>query len=133
MCALVNNVLGILPMVFLAAVTDEIVIWRSIVAQTPKATWCWVAISGFCGCSLGYFALLAQKVLSATSFIMLQNLNKIVAVLLGVTVMGDSMPRLSAFGCGLSMLGSFYYCYLQLPEEMEVPSTDGGKERQQQE
>merc|ERR1719198_389766 len=119
-------------MLVLSVLTDEIGQWGSIVTQVPKTTWCWVLISGFCGCSLGYFALLAQKVLSATSFIMLQNLNKIVAVLLGVTVMGDSMPRLSAFGCGLSMLGSFYYCYLQLPVEMEVPNTDGGKERQQQ-
>jgi len=120
MCSLVNNVLGIVPMLVLAAATNEVGQWGSVVGQVSKSTWCWVLVSGCCGCSLGYFALLAQKILSVTSFLMLQNLNKIFVVLLGVFVMGDSMPGLSAIGCVLSMLGSICYCYFQLPAEIDM-------------
>merc|ERR1719271_2165857 len=136
MCAFVNNVFGILPMLVLAMASDEIQHWTSAVNEASRTSWCWVLISGCCGCSLGYFAVLTQKFLSATTFLMLQNLNKIVIILLGVFVMHDQMPQLSALGCGLSLLGSYYYCCLQLPVEMEMQRDltegDSGNKRQEQ-
>lgn len=133
-CALFNNIAGILPILALAATTGELWNWRSAIALAPPTTWCWVLLSGCCGCCLGYFSLLAQRLLSATSFLVLQNMSKVVIIVLAVALMGDRMTGYSAFGCCLSMAGSFGYCYLQLPVEIEAVCKDDAEckaERQQ--
>lgn len=117
LCMLVNNLIGILPMLVFALGTAEFGEWGKAVTETDSTTWFWVVMSGLCGTCIGYLGLRTQKLISATTFLMLQNFNKVALLFFGMCFFGDKFEKMSSIGCVVSMLGSVWYSVLRLPSE----------------
>jgi drug/metabolite transporter (DMT)-like permease len=117
MCMLLNNALGIVPMVILAMVTGEVTHWGHSLVSANLDTWFLVVMSGLCGASLGYVGLRTQQLMSGTTVLVMQNFNKLLIISLGMFLFHEHMTALSLLGCLVSLLGCFAYGYLRLPAE----------------
>jgi len=114
LCMLLNNTVGILPILLVACVMGEFHQWPGAVMEASWAAWAKVLLSGMLGCSLGYLALQVQQLVTATTFLVLQNFSKVLVVCLGVLIFGDPISGISAVGCALSIMGSAWYSYVQV-------------------
>lgn len=123
-CLLVNNTVGILIMIVLAISTGEVWQWGDALSAADGSAWFWVCLTGLNGCCLGYLGIRTQKLVSATSFLMLQNANKVLLILLSVVIFGDIVTGVPMAGCVLSMLGAFWYGVLCLPSETARSTTN---------
>lgn len=108
LCILMDNTLGILPMIGLACSTGEIFMWPTVVMEAPHNAWFWVIVSGIIGCCYGFQGLQVQKMVSATSVLMMQNFGKIVVVFLDICL-NQAMDFASFVGCVISIVGAFFY------------------------
>jgi GDP-mannose transporter len=117
LCMVVNNIVGSLLTLGLAAASGEMSMWHRMAWQTTASSWSLVLFSCICGCCLGYLGLRCQALVSATTFLMLQNLSKVGLIFLSMCVFGDSIKAASAIGCLLSMAGALCYAYERLPSE----------------
>jgi len=117
LCMIINNVCGIVPMLILAAVTGEVHTWGGILATSSVSSWGWAIASGFLGCCLGYLGLHCSKLFSATSILMLLNLNKVFVIFIGVLIFKDKFTTLASVGCSLALGGAIWYGYVRLPSE----------------
>eukprot|EP00747_Dinoflagellata_sp_TGD_P163619 gnl/TRDRNA2_/TRDRNA2_182475_c0_seq1.p1 gnl/TRDRNA2_/TRDRNA2_182475_c0~~gnl/TRDRNA2_/TRDRNA2_182475_c0_seq1.p1 ORF type:complete len:478 (+),score=78.77 gnl/TRDRNA2_/TRDRNA2_182475_c0_seq1:59-1492(+) len=117
LCMAINNVVGVVPMFILAICLGEVPKWSETVLMASPRTWVWVVMSGLFGTCLGYLGLKCQKLVSATTFLMLQNFNKIALIVFGMMSMGDKMYGIPMAGCLVSMLGTLWYGYERLPAE----------------
>lgn len=110
-CMTLNNSLGMLPTLAMAMVMQEVqAIPAHQAAWTDPATLALIGLSGAMGMAIGFFGLMCQKAMTATSFQVLQNLNKILVVFVGVGVFGDTMDsRTRQAGMLLSIVGSAAY------------------------
>jgi drug/metabolite transporter (DMT)-like permease len=124
MCMLLNNALGIVPMVILAMVTGEVTHWGHSLASANLDTWFLVVMSGLCGASLGYVGLRTQQLMSGTTVLVMQNFNKLLIISLGMFLFHEHMTALSLLGCLVSLLGCFAYGYLRLPAEAGTKGKD---------
>lgn len=109
LCMVVNNSMGILPMLAFAFIKGEMSTWKGATQEATGHVWFWVVMSGLVGCCLGYQGLRCQKVVTATTFLMLQNFVKIAVISVDVTLMQSTVAGLSLLGCAVSMAGSFWY------------------------
>jgi len=116
LCSFLTNAVGIIPMMIIAVVSGEIHEWDAAVLDVTPTSWFWVVVSGSCGCCLNYLALHAQKRVSVTTFLMMQNFNKVAVVVGSVVAFGDVLSALSVTGCAMSICGSVWYCLLQQNE-----------------
>merc|ERR1719387_2659479 len=72
-------------------------------------------VSGFVGMGICYFGFECQRVLSATSFFVMQNLSKVAVVSVGIGVFGDPLSSpVAALGLLLSLGGSGLYGHAQM-------------------
>merc|ERR1719482_2327528 len=79
-------------------------------AWTDPATLLLVALSGMFGMGIGFYGLMCQKAMTATSFQVLQNMSKVCVVGVGVVVFGDRLDSPTRLGgMALSLLGSAAY------------------------
>merc|ERR1719291_762320 len=117
MCMLLNNALGIVPMMVLAAIKGEVAHWGHTLASAGPDTWFLVMMSGLCGASLGYVGLRMQQLVSGTTVLVMQNFNKLLIIGLGMFLFHEHITTLSFLGCLVSLLGCFAYGYLRLPAE----------------
>ncbi|CAK0829706.1 unnamed protein product [Prorocentrum cordatum] len=112
MCMLLNNGLGVVPMLALALAKGEV----------PEGNaWFLVMMSGLCGASLGYVGLRTQQLVSGTTVLVMQNFNKLLIIALGMFVFHEHLTPMSFLGCFVSLLGCFGYGYLRLPSEAKAP------------
>jgi len=123
-CMLLNNTIGIVPMMVFACTTGEIAQWKMVLTTSTSKTWLWVIMSSGCGACLGYVGLRAQKLVSGTTILVIQNLNKLLVLFLGSHIFGDRFTTLSLVGCIVSMTGCFWYGYLRLPAELKDDKQD---------
>jgi len=110
-CMTINNTLGVLPSVALIFLTGE-----SQGLNAAAANWAdpgvitLIIMSGFMGLGIGFFGLMCQKAMSATSFQVLQNMSKVVVVSIGVGIFGDKVVGIrQSLGIILSLVGSAAY------------------------
>merc|ERR1719420_1153365 len=82
-CTLVNNFLGMIPTLALAFFTKEMAQQTESVAiakwMDPKVL-VLLVFSGAIGLGIGYYGFACQKAISATSFLVLQNISKVAVV-----------------------------------------------------
>merc|ERR1719399_1363826 len=97
-----------------ALVAGEIGTWGNVAMDATGGTWFWVAISGFVGTCLGMLGLKCQKIVSATTFLMLQNFNKIAVILIDMCFMATSIEGLALLGCVVSLGGALWYGWEQM-------------------
>jgi len=133
LCMVWNNFLGTLLICGLAFANRELFLWQKMAGEASVATWYLILFSCICGCSVGYLGLKCQKMVSATTFLMLQNFTKVFLILIGMECFGDRLWGISALGCLLSMCGMMWYSYERLPvetaESSKSESTDTEKLR----
>jgi len=120
----VNNVVGLVPVLPLCILYDEHQQWMSVgprflgaIAADPGTLGC-IALSACAGVSLGYYSLVIQKQMLATSMFVLQSALKIIAVVFAILLSQGQFNRLACLGCLLSLAGSMWYsgvCNLQAP------------------
>jgi drug/metabolite transporter (DMT)-like permease len=122
LCMLLNNTLGIVPMLALAFASGEMPQWRAAIDQADSDTWLWVVLSSGCGACLGYVGLRTQQLVSGTTVLVLQNLNKILLLGMSAAFLGDSLRPLSWVGCAISIGGCCWYSALRLPAETKGAS-----------
>merc|ERR1712146_863608 len=87
--------------------------WGSLsnfAAVTP-AGWAFIVWSCFCGACISYTAFRAQRRISATSFLVVINMNKFVVVAYGIVFLGESYQPLAGVGTALALLGGAYYSW----------------------
>eukprot|EP00746_Dinoflagellata_sp_MGD_P122603 gnl/MRDRNA2_/MRDRNA2_574397_c0_seq1.p1 gnl/MRDRNA2_/MRDRNA2_574397_c0~~gnl/MRDRNA2_/MRDRNA2_574397_c0_seq1.p1 ORF type:complete len:128 (-),score=27.62 gnl/MRDRNA2_/MRDRNA2_574397_c0_seq1:61-444(-) len=102
-------------MLVFAGVTGEIQTWPETVSDASFTAWYWAVMASIFGFCLGMLGLRCQKLMSATTFLMMQNANKIVVIFASMITFGDKFNIPSAIGCLLSLAGSLWYGYLTLP------------------
>jgi len=125
-CTFTNNMFGMIPVFFVAGFTHEVSL-----LEIQKVDW-WspgtallLSISGLTGLGICFFGLAVQKCISATSFLVLQNVSKFAVVLVGITLFGDAIhSQFIVVGLACSLGGSFLYGISQLqshPGEEQQP------------
>lgn len=114
-CTIMNNAIGMLPTFALAFFTAEIDGMMGPQAETVN-TWTdprilvLLLISGGIGLGICYFGFACQRVISATSFMVLQNTSKIAVVTMGICVFHDPIRSpYMLLGLLLSCGGTFLY------------------------
>jgi GDP-mannose transporter len=117
LCMVWNNLIGAVLICALAYANGEIFAWSKLAHDASLTAWIFMLFACFCGCSLGYLGLKCQKVVSATTFLVLQNLSKVFLIAASMIYFGDRMWGLSAMGCTLSMVGAMWYGFERLPVE----------------
>jgi len=110
-CMTLNNALGMLPTFMMAMALHEPATFSSHKdAWTDPATLLLIGLSGLMGMGIGFYGLMCQKAMTATSFQVLQNMSKVCVVGVGVVVFGDRMDSPTRLGgMALSLLGSAAY------------------------
>lgn len=110
-CTLVNNFVGMLPTLALAFITKETAQVASHAANwTDPKVLCLMVLSGGIGLGIGYFGFAVQRIISATSFLVLQNVSKVAVVAMGIVFFQDPIKSASAMsGLLLSLGGSYLY------------------------
>uniref|UniRef100_A0A7S1WP33 Sugar phosphate transporter domain-containing protein n=1 Tax=Alexandrium catenella TaxID=2925 RepID=A0A7S1WP33_ALECA len=120
-CMVLNNTLGILPILVLALARNEVGHWPDAFRHTSQSAWFWVAASSCCGACLGYLGLKTQKLVSGTTVLVLQNFNKTLIIVISCAAYHDVLTSVSMAGCAVSILGSLLYGYSRLPSEVATP------------
>jgi len=108
---LLNNLGAILPVTLLLAVPglNESEAWRT---NWPKATmidYALLVVSGICGIAIGWTAINAQQYVTATTMLVITNLNKIVVVAIGIVFMGDPHSPVALLGVAMALGGGVWY------------------------
>lgn len=111
--SLMNNLVGIIPVVIALVVRGEHHLWAEhLFSETlwtnPTAVACMI-VSGIAGLSLGYSSIAVQKQVTATSMLTLQTTMKMTTIYLAVAVLGEHLTCSTTLGAGLSIVGSVWY------------------------
>merc|ERR1719188_1886083 len=127
LCMLLNNTLGVAPMLALAFASGEIPTWKGVMAEASSNTWLWVVLSSVCGACLGYVGLRTQQLVSGTTVLVLQNFNKVLLLAGSAALLGDRLRPLSWLGCAISIGSCCWYSALRLPAETKGATPASGK------
>jgi len=121
-CTLVNNFLGLLPTLLLAFCTQEIsTVSEHAAAWTDPKVLTLMVLSGAIGLGIGYFGFAVQRLISATSFLVLQNVSKVAVVGMGIVFFQDPIKSPYAMaGLLLSLGGSYLYGKSQMDLSAEA-------------
>lgn len=106
---LLNNACGLLPCGVLLMTYREHERWRAVFGDLTTGGVALVLISCVNGLAISYAGLRVQQLVTATSFMVLTNVNKFAVVLFGVLVLHDALSLLSALGVLMAMGGGFWY------------------------
>lgn len=116
-CAFLNNFVGLIPSLILAGFIGEV----SAVTGVKNAKWTdpqivfLLILSCAIGLGISYFGLATQRAISATSVMVLQNMQRIGVILMGVVFFGDNILSWNAMlGVVLSIGGSVWYSKQQM-------------------
>jgi multidrug transporter EmrE-like cation transporter len=130
-CMTINNTFGMLPTFAMAFAMHEMDGYQAHSASwtDPKAMLL-VGLSACMGMGIGFFGLMVQKVMTATSFQVLQNVSKAGVVAVGVGVFGDKLDSPArVIGMALSLFGSACYGYAKTMESMAASPSEAKGER----
>lgn len=118
MATFINNALGLLPTLMLAQMTGQISDMRG---PAHEATWrdpkvlVLLFASGLVGIGMCWLGLECQRVMSVTSFIVVQNASRVFVILAGVALFGDPLTSfVSVLGLATSLVGSWMYGAAQM-------------------
>jgi len=109
-CAIVNNFFGLIPTLGLMYGTHEIAAAEQNDQWQNPRIHVLLVLSGIIGVGICYVGFECQRMISATSFFVLQNATKVIIVLIGVSVFGDPISsNWIVLGLTLSFAGSMVY------------------------
>ena len=109
---LLNNFGAVLPVTILFCVpglNQEPVEWRERWSSAGFFDYILLLLSGVCGIAIGWTGINVQQYVTATTFLMITNLNKIVVVSMGMVFLGDSHGPVAVLGIVLALGGGVWY------------------------
>eukprot|EP00756_Hemistasia_phaeocysticola_P031220 Hpha_TRINITY_DN16339_c3_g4::TRINITY_DN16339_c3_g4_i2::g.59008::m.59008/K15356/VRG4, GONST1; GDP-mannose transporter len=110
--SLFNNALCLPYLIVVAAASGEHAHFDLILPHVTATGW--LVVMGTCaiGFMISTSGFGLQKLVSATTFLVINNMCKILNILLGVIFLGDKLPGVSSFvGCVISLAGGFWYSW----------------------
>jgi drug/metabolite transporter (DMT)-like permease len=116
-CTFINNFVGMAPSLAVSLITHEM---SNVQPHHVSAWWradvvLFLMLSGFVGIGMCYFGLAVQRSISATSFLVLNNMSKFAVVGIGVALFGDPIKsNYTKAGLLLSLGGSCWYGWSQI-------------------
>lgn len=130
-CTMINNSLGIFPCIALMFITSEL---QGMAEPEHVAHWSdWrvvllLIVSGFVGLGICYLGFECQRVISATSFFVMQNVSKIAVVSAGIIFFHDPIRSpLVVLGLVMSLGGSLIYSWEQTRQNAQKAAAKDGK------
>jgi len=116
---LLNNLFGLLPCGVLLLVYQEVPHWSTVSSTLTYAECMLIGASCLNGLAISYAGLRVQQLVTATTFMVLTNINKFVVIIFGVVALHDPLSARSAFGVLLAMGGGVWYAQARAkaPEE----------------
>jgi len=109
-CAVLNNLIGLIPMMIAAYLNGEYAPLPSVVKGLHRMDWIWLILSCVVGAGIAYTGIWTQSLTSATSFLVLATSNKFFILLIEVCVMQTSSMTLIQFtGATIVILSGVAY------------------------
>jgi len=109
-CTLLNNVNGMIPLFFVALATGEFHKVPGVIHSLDAAGWATVLGSCVVGCGISYTGIVAQSLISATSFLVLVNANKFLIIFIEAYIMRTkSLGPLQLLGAAVTIAGGILY------------------------
>ena len=108
---LINNSVAILPVSLLLLPTKEYDEWHTLKPSEVEhwTSWVFLGLSCVVGVCIGWAGVNAQYYLTATSFMVLGNINKFIVIAVGMLVMGESSSWEAVLGCFVAITGGLFY------------------------
>lgn len=72
-----------------------------------------VGLSCLLGCAISYGGLWLQRLVTATSFMVIGSCTKLVVIIFGIVFFADAAGPISVFGAGLSVFGGYAYARMK--------------------
>jgi len=108
MMMLLNNGIAVLPCFLLALAAGEHTQWRAKLRRVNTQS-VLLVLSCLNAAALCYLGIRLQHHVTATTFMVLTNMSKLVVVIFGAAFLGEATSALSMAGVLVSIAGSFYY------------------------
>ena len=113
---LIANIGALMPVaVILLPATQEYKQWHTLRADDPDGpdnpamAYFWLVLSCILGIAIGYAGILVQSYLTATSFMVLGNVNKFIVIGVGIVSMHEAKSWEAILGCLLAIGGGLLY------------------------
>lgn len=110
--SLLNNTIPIflvIPLlIYQGEMSQFLAMSASPALREPSSLAC-IFCSGCLGLSLGYWGIVMQKAISATSMLTMQSTTKVSTILLAMLVLGDHFSLLTGFSIVVSLAGALWY------------------------
>jgi len=106
---LLNNACGLAPNLLLLLVYQEPPRWAEVWGGLGTRGYVMIALSCLNGLAISYAGLRVQQLVTATSFMVLTNVNKVLVVIFGVVALGDPITPTSGFGVCIAIGGGLWY------------------------
>merc|ERR1719272_1412942 len=111
---LLTNLGGLFYVTFLLIPTQETSDWDSLVhtdegAPRPMYQFALLGLSCVAGVAIGYAGINAQRHLTATSFLVVGNVNKFVVIFVGMAFMSEASSWQAVLGCIIAISGGIMY------------------------
>ncbi|KEG12010.1 GDP-mannose transporter [Trypanosoma grayi] len=121
--ALYNNAIA-LPMVFALFLVEEV--WRvsSLLPIVTAFGWFWIGITCVLGFMISTSGFGLQKLVSAATFIVINNLTKFFNILVGVFIMHDPMGLIDGTGCVIALAAGGWYSAARYRYKEPGPATE---------
>lgn len=131
--SLYNNALAIPMVLVVAVVLDELHQIPEVVVTATGTAWTLVALTCVFGFVISTSGFALQKLVSAATFLIINNLTKFVNILLGVFVLQDRVVGWNGIGgCFLALIGGVWYSYEQMKLKAAQQQTSQQQQHQQQ-
>ncbi|KAL1515277.1 hypothetical protein AB1Y20_001909 [Prymnesium parvum] len=127
---LLNNLFGILPCALLLVPYGETAYWGTTFRSLSSSQWLLIFISCVNGLAISYAGLRVQQLVTATTFMVLTNVNKFLVIFFGVVVLHDPLSFRSGVGMLMAMGGGLWYGQARARLSEGVPSAGADKEKQ---
>ena len=108
---LLNNLGAILPVSLLLTIPplNESRQWHEVWPKARLVDYLLLLLSGICGVAIGWTAINAQQYVTATTMLVITNLNKVIVVTIGILFMGEVHTPLALCGIAMALVGGLWY------------------------
>ena len=128
---LLNNSFGLLPNALLLAMYGETGRWADAFGALSQHGQLMIVLSCLNGVAISYAGLRVQQLVTATTFMVLTNVNKFLVIIFGVMVLKDELTALGTVGVGLAMGGGLWYAQARKrSSEAEAEAAGARKEEE---
>lgn len=106
----INNAIGMVYVSSLLLVFPEYQSWTQVLRKSDY-TYLLLFLSCITGLGIGWTAINAQHYVSATTMLVLTNLNKVIVIVYGMLILGESSTPQAIGGCAIVLTGGLLYAH----------------------